>query len=399
MGYPFDLPASMPSPGGAGWNVPLEANLGGLRDRARIHESTYGVPLDSFDGADDDAKLGAAMAYAAAQTRPPAIILGNSAYSFSGGPYPYYPGLRLVGSLGHTEREFQTTGPHTVVTVGGSALFSVPSGGVRSLYISGIQFRAASGSVHFQQPVTDLSSGPIIQDGNWERCGWVGFNTVMHARHLRCSIERTYCNNSTDTPFKLAGADNYYWTTGQSYLSSTAQSASSFYVWFTHMSKSIVGPIFITPERATAVRIDGSFGGLVFQGTIFDSANRTATTACQGAAVLITGGRGMVFRDCWFYNNCVNPSATGRSPVDKGQVYIRGSAADILFNGCSWSGEISGQGWYVPAGTPAIYAATGVTGVKVVAPIAPNNGPKLLQHQQAGIITRYAADDWTLAVA
>ncbi|MFC7732974.1 hypothetical protein [Actinomadura keratinilytica] len=48
----------------------------------------YGVPLDGFSGADDDAKLKAAMSYAAAQTRPPAIVLANRAHKFDGGPYP-----------------------------------------------------------------------------------------------------------------------------------------------------------------------------------------------------------------------------------------------------------------------------------------------------------------------
>jgi len=397
MGYPFDLPAAMPSPGAASWNVPLEANLGGLRDRLRVHEAAYGVPLEAFDGADDDARLQAAMAYAAAQTRPPAIILGNGAYSFSGGPYPYYPGLRLVGSLGHTEREFTTTGPHTVVTVGGPALFSVPSGGVRSMFMSGIQFRAASGSVHWQTPVTDLSSGPVVQDATWQDCGWVGFSTVMHARHLRVRIDRTYVNNGTDTQFKLGGSDNYYWPTG-GFISSTALAASKFYIWFTHMSRTQFGPLYITPERATGIRIDGSYGNLVFTGTKLDSTGRNQSTACQGAAILITGGRGMVFRDCWFFNNAVNPTATGRSPVDRGQVYIRGSASEILFDGCQFAG-FDAQTGYTPPGTPAIYAATGVTGVKVVAPMAPAGGTKLLQHQSSGIITRYAADDWTLAVA
>lgn len=397
MGYPYDLPAAMPTVGGTGWNVPLETNLNGLRDRLRVHEAAYGVPLEAFDGADDDARLQAAMAYAAAQTRPPAIILGNRAYSFNDGPYPYYPGLRLVGSLGHNEREFTTTGPHTVVTVGGSAMFSVPSGGVRNMFFSGIQWRAASGSVHWQDPVTDLSSGPIVQDATWQDCAWVGFATVMHARHLRVRIDRTYVNNGTDTQFKLAGSDNYYWQNG-GFISSTALAASKFYIWFTHMSRTQFGPLYITPERATGIRIDGSYGDLVFTGTKLDCTGRNASTACQGAAILITGGRGLVFRDLWFFNNAVNPAATGRSPVDRGQVYIRGSASEILFDGCQFAG-FDAQTGYTPASTPAIYAATGVTGVKVVAPMAPAGGTKLLQHQQAGIITKYAADDWSLQVA
>ncbi|WP_329521147.1 hypothetical protein [Spirillospora sp. NBC_01491] len=395
-GFPYDLAAPMPAQGATGWAAPLESNLGDVRDRTRVHEATYGVPLDAFSGTDDQ-KLTAAMAYAAAQTRPPAIVLSSRTHTFSGGPYPYYNGMRIIGSLGTTEREFSVTGPQCVVTVGGTALFSVPSGGVKNMYVAGIQFRAASGSVHFQEPTTNLDSGPIMQDATFVDLAWVGFATVMHARHLRVRIDRTYVNNGFDNQFKLAGSDNYYWQNG-GYLSSTQLAASKFYVWFTHMSRSQFGPLYVTPERATGIRIDGSYGGLVFSGTLLDSTGRTLTTACQGAAILITGGRGYVFRDLWFFNNCVAPASTGRSPQDKGQVYLRGSASEVLFSGCQFAGG-SAQTVVTPSGTPAIYAATGVSGVKVLAPIAPAGGNKLLQHQSSGIISKSAADDWTLSVA
>lgn len=379
------------------WFTTMDGALVSMRDRARAHEAAWGHALDSFTGANDDAKLAAAITYAKAQTYAPAILLGNRAHTWAGN-YDMFNGMRIVGSGFTTEREFSTTGPQCVVTVSGSSLFNVPAGGVKNVWISGIQFRASSGTVNWLTPVADLGAGPIMNDCTFERLAWVGFKTIMWARHLRVHIERTYVNNSTDTPFKLAGSDNYYWTEGKSYMSSTTQSASSFYLWFTHMSRSRVGAVYITPEKATAVRIDGSYGDLQFAGTLLDSTGRSLTTACQGAAILITGGRGMVFDKCWFFNNAANPASTSRSPQDKGQVYIRGSASDLLFNGCSWAGGAA-QTVVTPAGTPAIYAATGVSNVKVVAPIAPASGTKLLQHQSAGIITKYAADDWTLAVA
>lgn len=397
-GVPYALPGVFPANGGSGWDQPLLADLEDIKTRIQQHEASYGVLVDAFPGGTDDAKLQAAMSYAAQQTRPPALLLSNRAYSFSGGPYPYYNGMRLVGSLGTTEREFQSTGPQCLATISGSAFLSVPSGGAQNIWISGIQFRAASGSVSFQTPVTDFSNGPILQDVDYRNLAWVGFKNVLHARHLRASIERTYTNNGTDTQFKLAGSDNFYWTEGKSYISAHALTAAMYYVYFTHMSRTSVGPLYITPEVATGVRIDGSYGNLVFRGTLFDSTGRTSTTACQGAALLITGGKGMVFDTCWFFNNAVNPSSTGRSPVDKGQVFIRGSAAELLFTGCQWGGG-DAQTVVTPAGTPAIYAATGVTNVKVSNPIAPNGGNKLLQHQSSGIITTTGAADWTLSVA
>ncbi|MBX6769822.1 MAG: hypothetical protein IRY90_22155, partial [Actinomadura rubrobrunea] len=293
-GVPYRLPAAEPDESGR--PASPRSGVDDLAARLAVHEEVYGVPLDGFSGSDDDAKLRAALSYAAAQTRPPAIVLANRAHRFDGGPYPYYDGLRLVGSLGTLEREFASAGPQCVATVGGSALFSVPRDGVRNMFITGVQFRAASGRVHFQTPLTDFAKGPIVQDADFRGLAWVGFKTVMHARHLRCSIERVYVNNGTDTQFKLAGSDNYYFVEGKSFMSARALKASMFYLWFTHMSRTQVGPIYITPEVATAVRIDGSYGDLVFTGTLFDCTGRSASTACQGAAVLITGGKGMVFR-------------------------------------------------------------------------------------------------------
>lgn len=397
MTVPFVLPATMPAPGTTGWQVPLQANLDGFTARLAAQEAAWGVPLDGFSGTSDDAKLVAAMAYAQAQTRAPAIVLADRAYTFSGGPYPLYNGLRLIGSPGWGAREFATTGPECTVTVGGTALFSVPSGGVKNLWFSGIQFRAASGTVNWLTPTTDLGNGPIINDATFLDLAWVGFASVMQARHLRVRIDRTYVNSGTGTQFYLSGSDNYYWQNG-GYISSTTLTAAQYYVWFGHMSRTQVGPLYITPQVATGMRIDGSYGDLVLSGTLFDSTGRTATTACQGSALLITGGKGIVCDKLWFFNNAVNPASTGRNPADKGQLMVRGTAAEILINGCSWSG-FDAQTGYTPSTTPAVYASTGVTGVKVCNPIGPNGGVKLLQHQSSGIVTKYGADDWTLAVA
>jgi hypothetical protein len=139
-GVPFSL-AAMPSPGAAGWNTPLQANLDDLSGRLAAHEAAYGIPLDAFAGSSDDARLVAAMAYAKTQTRPPAILLAARAHSFSGGPYQMYNGFRLIGSLGYAAREFASTGPECTATIGGTAFLSVPSGGVQNIWIAGVQFR------------------------------------------------------------------------------------------------------------------------------------------------------------------------------------------------------------------------------------------------------------------
>jgi hypothetical protein len=203
-----------------------------------------------------------------------------------------------------------------------------------------------------------------------------------------------YCNNGSDTQFKIGGSDNYYWTEGYSFLSGNVP-ASAYYLYFTHMSRTQVGAVYITPQYGTAVRIDGSYGNLVFSGTLFDSTGRNLDTACQGSAVFINAGEGYVFDRCWFFNNAVRPSSTGRS--DKGQVYIKTGVKEVLFDGCQWGGG-QRQPIVTPAGTPAIYCQTGVSNVRVSNPLAPNSGEKKLQQASSGIIS---CDDptWTVTTA
>lgn len=391
---PFS-PYSPPARGAVGWDTGLNSYLAGVATRINNLEGSLGVPLDSFAGGSDDAKLAAAMSYAAAQTYAPPILLARRAHTFAGGPYQMYNGLRLIGSPVTGEREFQTSGVQTIATISSSSFLSVPTTGVKGGVVRGIQFRGASGTTDWLTQVSDLATGPIIQDFDFWDLGWVGFRSVMKARHLRVSIERTYINNGTATQFYLGGSDNYYWMTGRSYLSSAAMPVTEYYLRFGSMSDTKVGALYITPQVATGVRIDGGAGDLAFHGTRFDGTGRSTSTGCQGAALYITAGTGHRFTNCWFFNNAVNPSATGRG--DKGQVWITGGN-EILFTGCSWSGGAS-RTMATPAGTPAIYAASAASGVKVVAPNAPASGIKALQHQAAGVITKHAADDWTLGVA
>jgi len=353
------------------------------------------APLGSFPGKTWDAKFKEALAYAAAQTYRPVIVLPNGKIELSGGPYPFLDGLRLSGPPGGMEREFEGRGPQTIVTVKGKPLFSMPKEGVRSLSMRGIQFRA-SGAVDWMVRVTDLGGGPIMSDAAFLDVGWVGFRSVMHARHLRVTIDRAYINNGTDVQFKLGGSDNYYFTAGPSFMSGSLPPTAAAYVHFTSMSRTRVGPLYITPQYATAFRIDGGYGGLSFEGTIIDCTGRDKTTACQGAGIYVNGGEGHLFSNLWFFNCATNPAATKREG-EKGYVYIGKNAKEIAFVGCQWSGGAK-QRVHTPAGTPAIYCAAGASGVRVHAPLAPNGGEKRLQQASAGALS---CDDpaWKIVTA
>ncbi|MEU6033962.1 hypothetical protein ABZ801_00985 [Actinomadura sp. NPDC047616] len=373
--YTDDAIARLPPPGG-GTGVP------GV------------VALESFSGATWDDKFSAALSYAAAQTYRPVIALPNGGIELSRGPYTLFDGLRLTGPLGAPEREFATRGPQCVVTVSKAPLFAMPTS-VRSISMQNIQYRA-SGSVDWMVRETDFANGPIMSDAVFYDVGWVGFSSIMHTRHLRVSIQRMYANNGTDVQFKLGGSDNSYWLDGGSYLSGSLPPTAPAYVYFTSMSRTRVGPLYLTPQYATGFRIEGGLGGLSFDGTLLDCTGRDANTACQGSAIYIHSGQGHVFRNLWFFNTATNPAATGRAG-ERGHVYIKAAAKEIAFIGCQWSGGVK-QTTYTPTGTPAIYCEAGVTDVQVHAPLAPNSGEKILQQAAAGAL---ACDNpsWTITTA
>jgi hypothetical protein len=347
------------------------------------------VPLDSFTGANDDAKMANALSYISAQTYKPTLVLANRTHTFANN-YPLtIKGFRMSGPLGGMEREFSV---QCKVNVTGTSLFSVDptataSVGAKDFSIRGITF-SGNGSNYFLAPVTDLTAGPILVDATFRDGGWINFKTVMQARHLRVNIEKMYTNAGTDTQFYLAGSDNNYWVEGQSFLSAVAMTATQYYIRFAHMSRTTLGAVYITPQVSTGVRIEGSYGDLYLVRTKFDGAGRTtSTTWQQGPAIQITGGNGISIVDCEFFNTAVAGAST------KGIIQIQGGS-DHLVDGCTFIGG-SQQTSSTPTTRPAIYT-TG--SVKVRNLTAPNGHQKILQQSVSGLILN---DDttWTVNTA
>lgn len=323
------------------------------------------VALDRFATSSsdtDDQMLSNALSYIGAQTYRPNLVLSNRSYTFNS-TYPLsIDGLSISGPPGGTEREFRK---QCVVNVrNANGLFAV-SGANKGFSIKGISF-VGNGN-YWMTPTALDNSGAILTDMNISEIGWVGFKTVMQNRHLRVNIQKTYCNAGTGTQFYLAGSDNYYWTQGDSYLSSTTMGVNDYYIRFAHMSRTKVGGVYITPQVSTGVLVEGSYGNLQFIGTLFDGAGRTALTSCQGPAVKVTGGAGVKFRDCWFFNVAVASATQG--------MMIFSGGSDHIVSGCEFGGGAA-QTSFTAQNMPAIYSTVPV---RVSDLSAPNGGNKILR--------------------
>jgi hypothetical protein len=378
----------------------LQSSTSSLNSRVTALEASSGggggslaqlgvVALDSFAGANDDAKMAAALSYIGAQTYRPTLVLTNRLHTFNNSYALTIRGLRISGPLGGIEREFSN---QCVAKVNGTSLFSVDpaataSAGAKDFSIRGICF-TGNGSNYWLAPVTDLANGPILVDCNIRECGFVGFKTVMQARHLRVSMERTYTNNGTDTQYYLAGSDNNYFLEGHSYLSAVSIPATAFYLRFSHMSRTRVGGVYITPQVCGGVKVEGSYGDLYFISTKFDGTGRnTSSTWSQAPAITITGGVGVAIQSCEFFNTAVAGSGT------KGIIQIQGGA-DHLVSDCTFIGGAS-QTSSTPTTRPAVYTTATC---KVRGLTAPQGHQKILQQSTASLINN---DDssWTINTA
>lgn len=311
------------------------------------------VLLDDFAGTGDDAKLGAAMSYIAAQTFRPALLLTNRRYQFTK-TYNLFNDFSLYG-VG-MEREFSK---QTAVKATAAALFRVPTGQsnnyVKNVTIRGISFEGGS-ATDFFEPV-DLASGPILAYSDIRECGFNGFRKVLWNRLLGASLDDLYINNGTDTQLYLSGSDNYIGTGGHFFMDSQRLTADKYLLRFGHMSKTDVGGLFITGTKATGIRVDGG-RGLTFNGTKSEARAGAASIATQGSALVITGGSGIVVRDCWFFNVMAAPANTGNEALHKGYVTVTGGDG-VLVTGCRFDKGGSSQTSNTPAGTPCVYVAGG----------------------------------------
>ncbi|MBO2461196.1 hypothetical protein [Actinomadura violacea] len=353
MAVPFDI--TLPVPGGStdAWGSAINNALGAIKARINTEAAARGVPLDAFAGATDDAKLTQALSYVAQQTYKPAIVLGQRSMEFKQ-TRQAFNGLAFTGPL--TGNEFRYN-QRVRISVPGSGWLDLPSGQTKGLYIGNLSFEGDSGTTFF---VDHDNAGPVLWASHFENLAFNLFKHVMWGAHTAVTFSGFWdVNNSYDTPFKLWGSDNTYWTDGMLIDSPNMGGGNRYHVWLPNMSKTVVGPIFITAKsNICGLRLDGG-RGVVMDGIRFD-AQAQAGNPTWGSQLLITGGKFVRVRDCWFYGGMSQPNSTGHTnpAYDKGILTITGGT-NILVDGPMFSDGDGSQPNKTAAGAPHIYIGGG----------------------------------------
>lgn len=355
--------------GHVGHHNAIHQRVAGLEAAPPGTTNLGGVTLESFTGATDDAKLGAAMTYAQTQTyKPPILLLENRVYGPFTTPRELFSGAKILGGPGFSNqyRSALSTPQRVDVNVtGGGAWLRMPSSGnVFDVEISRLSFYSQSSTTDFLGGGGGVLWTSLIRD--------VGFSLFRHvlgsptAKLLNTVLQCDgwwNVNNSRGVAMTLGGSDSAFWPQGcllDSPTSITDSGNVPYHLWFDYQEKSSVGPMFITAEGIPAgIRITGSrtAGALIFHsGTRIEGRNSTASS--RGSVVRQEGGVS-TFRDSWLSYGYSSPGTSGRSS-EGGVVSVLGGEA--LFDGCFYSRAGSAG---VAETVPWIYASGSNTKVRV----------------------------------
>lgn len=309
------------------------------------------IALDSFSGANDDAKLAAAMAYASAQTYKPAIMLSNRQYTFATSTTPY-DGMAIIG-----------TEPTHDQNRAGNVL-----GCVVKLQTSGAWLAWASGTLIHNVTLSKLSfdcsstasvctSGGArmwkMEDISFQNGVSVLGNDSSNWTHDTCVFTGVWnVNNVRQAAFHLGGSDSRFSPT-QLLLdspSNTFMADSDFLVRLDSLNTTNIQNWYVTCERHSGFLITGGQSMLPNRITHCDIQGRNATAPCFGS--LIRCNSDIIIADNEFSFAMSNPSATGRN--DGGVLHFYGG--NSLVTNCSYK---LADG--VAAAVPFIYVEAGAT--------------------------------------
>jgi hypothetical protein len=329
----------------------------------------YGiVDLDTFAGSTDDAKLTAALTYAAAQTHIPAIRLAARSHSFSTTGRTPFTGMKLQGSEANNGPKNLELGAANAPTqaiitggVDGSSWFNGASGTWYDVGIRNIAFQAGNTTTQFwSQP------GGTLYACEFNSLTFYGFNHVFGSLANKALVTQVSFTGQwqviggTGVQFHLGGSDCSLWFYGYCNMGNGGSAnADVFQVIFDTLGKTNVGYLYITCTGGWAgMLLEGGGTGLNFHGGTYEGLN--AGSPATAPPVVITGGNYAFFGSAFDFTTTANgvitqsggtvalyspsyqPASSSPSPL----IYQTGGSAAI----------------YSPLGNPPYRWSDGTTG-------------------------------------
>jgi hypothetical protein len=274
------------------------------------------VDLDSFTGANDDAKLTAALTYAAAQTYKPTVQLPARSITFNTAGRTPYNGMRIIGPPGASGPKNIEVSPsnqnHIVNLNVGTDTNSWFNGTTTyyDIYIGDIAFQNVGIDGQFwHQP---LATAPGLYACQFHSLDFYGFQYVFGTPVAQCTLTQvTFSGNWTvigfvGTPFSLVFSDCDFWGGGYLNIGTSAAAPSPGTPYFTlNGGKTRVGQIYVTTANTwSGINLRGTAG---VSGTIYSPIiEGTSASPATYPLVDISGGDWTIYSGLFDY---VNPAA------------------------------------------------------------------------------------------
>jgi hypothetical protein len=226
------------------------------------------VQMDSFSGANDDAKLVAAMTHAAAQTYIPAIQLPARSMTFNRGGLTPYSGMRIIGPLG-------ADGPKSPELAGGKytnhrVILNVGIGANSWFNGTATYYNIYIGNIAFANPgrngqFWNQPNSATLYSCEFNSLSFYGFEYIFGNSSVPCAMTQVIFTGHwevvafTNTAFTLVGSDNDFWSSGYLNISpgDIASSSGTPIISMPVMEKTKIGYTYIT---ASPGWVGASFG-------------------------------------------------------------------------------------------------------------------------------------------
>jgi hypothetical protein len=330
----------------------IETGIQTAQATAEAGQSSIGaVALDSFAGADDDAKLTAALTYAAAQTYPPTIYVSNRQYTFATVNRTPFVGMRIWGQPGASNPELQSQTKMTNrlhLTGTGPWFLHSAATTLRNVSLGNLSF-TGTGSPSAAGVLSSATANDVWGDMHLHSLNAYGLKyligTQANAFRLLASTwsGRWDVNGLYGGAIHVAGSDNSLWMDGMLLIDSpppfatTGSADGEFHVWFDFCDFTDVGMIYSTSEGTWGgIKVSGSSNPLTSTGSNIGAVfahgwivtGRNPTQPCKGSTLRVEGGVLNLIggRIQW---GMTDPTAMGHSPADAGVVHHSGGWLDM----------------------------------------------------------------------
>lgn len=255
------------------------------------------VLFSSYSGANDSARLAAAVADISLMTYKPTLVLDeNRLYTFSAACPDLPHGFHLSGplaSINGLPEQGSNNAESATVNITYSGVWLNPSTSKYNIRFSNIDFTGTS--------TTTFCNSSTQSAMYWQlwNLSFDGFLSVMGTAANKMLVTGVWTwgfwdvANSYGTAFHLGGADSNLFLNGMFLDSGASVADGTPHFWADNLQKTIIGPVYCTARlNWTGLYVSGSMtngpGLTMSQGARWEGKN--TSTPCRGAVIRVDGG-------------------------------------------------------------------------------------------------------------